>query len=172
MNTPTPRIYFADVEAYNNGRLRGVWVDFFKGIQPDDVRAAIAYLFEWTDKEEWRIDDTEDFAGFSGCDLERLCEVADLIHQHGEEPVKGYFANRGDDTDLSEFESYYMGCFESETDFCEEIFDVATQAEKIQVFSWATLDQYIDWSAIAVDAFINSYWSHQVGHKEIYVYAR
>ncbi len=175
MSETTPRIYFADLAAYNSGRLRGVWVDFFEGIEPDDVQVAIDYMLHhspFQDAEEWRIDDTESFAGFNGCDFEKLCQVAALIHEHGEEPVKGYLSNLGDDADLDEFTDYYIGCYKSEASFCEEHFAIAEAAEAIQVFDWATLDQYIDWAAIAVDAFINSYWSHEVGHEEIHVYTR
>jgi len=187
MSETTPRLYFADLAAYNSGRLRGVWVDFFKGIEPDDVQVAIDYMLHhspFQDAEEWRIDDTESFAGFNGCDFETLCNVAALIHEHGEEPIKGYLSHLGDDADLDEFSNYYIGCFKSEADFCEEHLGgeggLCTAAEGIQVFDWTTLDQYIDWEAIretiptgiANDAFINSYWSHEVGHEEIYVYTR
>ena len=167
-----PRVYFADLAAYNNGRLRGVWVEFFEGIQADDVQLAIDYLLHTSEGEEWRIDDSENFAGFNSSDLEKLCEVAALIHQHGEEAVKGYLAHLGDDADLDEFSDYYIGCYKSEAAFCEEHLQIAEAAEAIQVFDWATLDQYIDWEAIANDAFINSYYSHEVGHEEIHVYSR
>ena len=167
-----PRVYFADLAAYNNGRLRGVWVEFFEGIQADDVQLAIDYLLHTSEGEEWRIDDSENFAGFTSSDLEKLCEVAALIHQHGEGAVKGYLAHLGDDADLDEFSDYYFGCYKSEAAFCEEHLQIAEAAEAIQVFDWATLDQYIDWEAIANDAFINSYYSHEVGHEEIHVYSR
>ena len=167
-----PKIYFADLEAYNNGRLRGVWVEFFEGIEPGEVQFAIDAMLKDSYGEEWRIDDRESFAGFESCDLEKLCQVAALIHEHGEEPVKGYFSHLGDDADLDEFTDYYIGCYKSETAFCEEHFQIAEAAEKIQVFDWATLDKYIDWEAIANDAFINSYYSHDAGHEEIHVYAR
>ncbi|KAM3107288.1 antirestriction protein ArdA [Phormidesmis sp. 146-33] len=171
-----PRIYFADLEAYNNGRLRGVWVDFFEGIQSNDVQVAIDYLLHESEGDEWRIDDQESFAGFESCDLEKLCQVAALIHEHGEEPVKGYFAHRGDDADPDEFTDYYIGCYKSESDFCEEHLGeeggICKAAEAIQVFDWATLDQFIDWERIATDAFLSSYYSHDAAHEEIHVYVR
>ncbi|MBD2019242.1 antirestriction protein ArdA [Leptolyngbya sp. FACHB-36] len=172
----TPRVYFADLAAYNNGRLRGVWVEFYEGIEPEEVQFAIDYMLHESEGEEWRIDDSENFAGFQSWDLEKLCQVAALIHQHGEDAVKGYLAHLGNDADLDEFSDYYIGCYKSETAFCEERLGeeggICTAAEAIQVFDWATLDQYIDWEAIANDAFINSYYSHEVGHEEIHVYTR
>jgi len=176
MSQTTPRLYFADLAAYNSGRLRGVWVHFFKGIEPDDVQVAIDYMLHTFNAEEWRIDDTESFAGFDGCDIKTLCNIAALIHEHGEEPVKGYLSHRGDDADLDEFSNYYIGCFKSKADFCEEHLGqeggLCAAAKGIQVFDWSTLDQFIDWEAIASDAFISGYWSHEVGHEEIYVYTR
>jgi antirestriction protein len=168
----TPRIYFADLAAYNNGRLRGVWVDFYEGIEADDVQFAIDALLKNSEGEEWRIDDSENFAGFNSWDLEKLCEVAALIHEHGEGAVKGYLSHRGTDADFDEFSDYYIGCYKSEAVFCEEHLQIAEAAEKIQVFDWATLDQYINWEAIANDAFINLYYSHKEGYEQIHVYTR
>ncbi|MBD2078427.1 antirestriction protein ArdA [Leptolyngbya sp. FACHB-17] len=172
----TPRVYFADLAAYNAGRLRGVWVEFFEGIEPDKVQFAIDAMLKSSEGEEWRIDDYENFAEFTSCDLEKLCQVAALIHEHGEEPIKGYFAHRGDDAEIDEFTDYYIGCYKSEAAFCKEHLGeeggICEAAEAIQVFDWATLDKFIDWEAIANDAFINSYYSHEEGYEKTHVYLR
>jgi antirestriction protein len=172
----TPRIYIADLAAYNGGRLRGVWIDFKSGITADEVQFAIDALLKGSQGEEWRIDDTEHFAGFESWDLKRLCQVSELIHEHGEVAVKGYLAHRGSDADLEEFADYYMGCFTSKANFCEDHLGVeggiCAAAEGVQVFDWATLDQYINWERIATDAFINSYFSHTESHEKVHVYIR
>lgn len=136
------------------------------------MQFAIDALLKDSEGEEWRIDDYEDFAEFKSWDLEKLCQVAALIHEHEEAAVKGYLSHRGDDADLDEFSDYYLGCFKSEVAFCEEHFQIAEEAEKIRVFDWGTLDQYINWGSIASDAFINDYYSHKAGHEEIHVYRR
>lgn len=168
----TPRVYFADLAAYNSGRLRGVWVEFYEGIEADEVQFAIDAMLKDSEGEEWRIDDYENFAEFKSWDLEKLCEVAALIHEHGEGAVKGYLSHRGDDADLDEFSDYYLGCFTSEVAFCEEHFQIAEEAEKIRVFEWATLDKFIDWEAIANDAFISLFYAHDEGHEKIHVFSR
>lgn len=171
----TPRVYFADLAAYNNGQLRGVWVDFYEGIEADDVQFAIDALLKDSEGEEWRIDDYEDFAGCKISDLETLCQVAELIHEHGEGAVKGFIGHVGEEylfDRTCSFEDNYRGCFKSEVDFCQEHFQIAEEAKEIRVFDWATLDQYIDWKAIANDAFINSYYSYKAGYEEIHVYVR
>ncbi|MEP0910877.1 antirestriction protein ArdA [Leptolyngbya sp. GB1-A1] len=170
----TPRIYFCDLAAYNRGKLRGVWIELFEGIQADDIQLAIDYMLHhspYWDAEEWRIDDTENFPSLCCSDLETIAQAANLIHQYGAAAIEGYFAHLGSDADLDQFEDYYIGAFESEEDFCQEHLHIAEAAEGIQVFDWATLDQYIDWEAIANDAFINSYYSHEAGGK-VHVYIR
>lgn len=171
-----PRVYFADIEAYNNGCIRGVWVNFVEGIEPDEVQFAIDALLKNSHGEEWRIDDQEGFAEFKSCDLEKLCQVAAMIHEHGENAVKGWLSQRGDDAVLEEFADEYLGCFKSEADFCEQHLGneigITAAAEAVQVFDWGTLAQYIDWQSIAVDAFIQLYFSHQTGYETVHVYTR
>ncbi|MBW4523476.1 MAG: antirestriction protein ArdA [Scytolyngbya sp. HA4215-MV1] len=171
-----PRVYFSCLASYNAGRLFGVWVDLFEGITAEDIQLAIDYMLHKSpveDAEEWRIDDSEGFADINPpTDLERLATLANLIHEHGEGIIKGYLAHQGNDADLDELEDYYIGTYKSEADFCQEHFDIAEAAKKIRVFDWATLDQYIDWEAIANDAFINSYYSHQESYEVVHVYTR
>jgi antirestriction protein len=171
-----PRVYFADLAAYNNGRLRGVWVDFFEGITAEEVQFAIDFMLAKTEGEEWRIDDIEGFAGIESSDLDRLCAIANLIHEHGEGAIKGYLNHRGSDADLEEFAECYIGCYQSEADFCEKYLGedggICAAAEEIQVFDWATLDLFIDWDAIARDAFINLYYSYEESYQKVHVYIR
>ena len=174
-----PRIYFADLEAYNSGRLQGDWVEFFDGIEADDVRLAVDAMLKKSAGEEWRIDDREHFAEFDGNNFEELCQVAALIHEHGEGAVKGFISHVGSSyvgENLDSFDDIYMGCFKSEVDFCEErIGDeggLKAAAEEIQVFDWGTLAQYIDWECIANDVFISLYFSQYEGYQKVHVYLR
>jgi antirestriction protein len=174
----SPRIYVACLAAYNNGKLHGVWIEFSEGIEADDVQTAIDAMLKASpepDAEEWDIHDSESFANFKSHDLEKLCQVAALIHEHGEEAVKGFISHVGESYIFEHtccFEDIYLGCFESEESFCEAHFSISEVAEQIQVFDWATLDQFIDWERIANDAFINSYYSHRPKYNEVYVYLR
>jgi antirestriction protein len=174
----TPSIYMADLAAYNAGHLHGVWIEFVSGIRADEVQEAIDAMLKASpvsDAEEWDIHDSEYFAGFKSHDLEQLCQVAELIHEHGEGAVRGFIDHVGDEylfDRTCSFEDTYLGCYKSEADFCQEHLGIADAAQHIQVFDWATLDQYIDWERIATDAFISSYFSHQESHEEVYVYCR
>lgn len=174
----TPSLYIADLAAYNAGRLHGVWIDFDSGTTADEVQSAIDAMLKDSpvpDAEEWDIHDSEHFAGFRSNDLELLCQVADLIHEHGEGAVKGFISQLGDnnvEAEIDNFSDIYLGCYKSEADFCEEHLGIAEAAKNIQVFDWATLDQYIDWERIANDAFINSYFSHEESYEKTHVYCR
>jgi antirestriction protein len=175
---PSPQIYVACLAAYNNGKLHGTWIEFYQGIEADDVQAEIDAMLKASpepDAEEWDIHDSESFAGFKSHSLEKLCQVAELIHQYGEEAVKGFISHVGEDyifDSTCSFEDTYLGRFDSEEGFCESHFSISEAAKQIQVFDWATLDQYIDWKRIANDAFINSYYSHQPSYNEVHVYLR
>jgi antirestriction protein len=173
-----PSIYVACLAAYNAGHLHGVWIEFTPGIDAGDVQLAIDEMLKNSpepDAEEWDIHDSEHFAEFSSHDLELLCQVAELIHEHGEGAVKGFIDHMGSVNTAAEIDNFsdiYLGCYASEADFCEEHFGIAEAAENIQVFDWATLDQYIDWERIANDAFINSYYSYEAGYNKVHVYVR
>ncbi|MGG6281764.1 antirestriction protein ArdA [Leptolyngbya sp. AN03gr2] len=169
-----PRIYFADLDAYNAGHLRGVWVDFYDGIEADEVQFAIDAMLRDSEGEEWRIDDSEGFAGFTSWDLEKLCEVAALIHQYGEGAVKGFIDHTGADYIFDSscgFEEIYRGEYESEEDFCQEYFEITERAAEIPVLH-STLDRYIDWESITSDAFISSFFSYEEDSETVHVYSR
>ncbi|MBD2462286.1 antirestriction protein ArdA [Oscillatoria sp. FACHB-1407] len=173
-----PSIYVACLASYNAGKLYGVHIEFVEGLTPDEVQFAIDTMLKKSpvpDAEEWEIHDSEGFAGFSSNNLDLLCEVATLIHQHGEGAVKGFIGHAGAEM-LDEFSTLYCGCFKSEADFCQahlgEEGGICEAATSIQVFDWATLDQYIDWEAIANDAFINSYYSYEESYETVHVYGR
>ncbi len=151
-------------------------MDFFDGITIEEVQFAIDAMLKDSEGEEWRIDDSENFAGYSGWDLERMVQISELIHEHGEGAMKGYFSHCGSSDDVDEFSDVYLGCYKSEEDFCEEWMGeqggICSEAEKIRVFDWATLDQFIDWERITRDAFINDFYSWEEGYDRVHVYLR
>ena len=74
------RIYVADLAAYNNGILHGVWIDATQDI--DDIQEQINDMLASSpeeDAEEYAIRDDEGFAGYSISEYEviqRAHEVA------------------------------------------------------------------------------------------------
>src|SRR5690242_9229769 len=84
----SPRIYVADLAAYNAGRLHGAWIDADQ--DPDEIRAEIQKMLEASPEpgaEEYAIHDYEGFGSirFSEFeDLDRISEMAKLIDEHGD----------------------------------------------------------------------------------------
>jgi antirestriction protein len=59
MNNETPRIYVADLEAYNNGRLEGEWLDLSDYNNADELMDAIQDVLKKSGGEEYAIHDVE-----------------------------------------------------------------------------------------------------------------
>jgi len=60
------RIYVADLAAYNNGKLHGVWIDATQDL--DDIQEQINAMLEKSPEgfaEEYAIHDDEGFGGYS-----------------------------------------------------------------------------------------------------------
>ena len=83
----TPRIYVADLAAYNNATLRGQWIDATQ--DPEDILAEIQKMLAGSpepEAEEWAIHDYEDFGDLRLSefeDIENVSRVAKLIEEHG-----------------------------------------------------------------------------------------
>jgi antirestriction protein len=166
-----PRAYFADLDAYNAGRLKGVWIDFYDHITPDEVMEQVEEMLG-PDGEEWAIHDSEGFGDlvseYMAIDL--LCDIAELINQRGEDAVVGFINHSGVEY-LSEFENCYVGEYESEEEFVEEHFsELLDKALDIE-FPWGSrLFSYVDLQAIANDCFCGDYWSYEPHYGQCHVY--
>ena len=163
-----PRIYVACLAAYNSGCLHGRWIT---ATTPDEiweqVRAMLADSPE-PDSEEHAI---HDYEGFEGANLseyasfETVCELADFIEEHGELGGK-VLSHFGDD--LAEaraaFEDY-AGEYRSAADFAEQLHeDSGTEIP-------ASLEYYIDWTALARDMALNGeIMVFQTGFDEVHVF--
>ncbi|NJO65943.1 MAG: antirestriction protein ArdA, partial [Richelia sp. RM2_1_2] len=78
--------------------------------------------------------------------------------------------HQNDEATAEEFLDCYMGEYEDEEDFVYRMWEDAgtlKQLEEIGINEF-----YIDWSAVARDWFIDSYFSVEVGYKETYVFSR
>jgi antirestriction protein len=164
----TPRIYVACLAAYNNGRLHGVWIE---ATGPDEVMGRVGAMLAASpepDAEEWAI---HDYEGFEGARLseyasfETVCDLAEFIGEHGSLGAKLY-RNFGDDLAQAEaaFEDY-AGEYRSAADFAEELTrDSGTEIP-------ASLDYYIDWTALARDMALNGeIMVFQTGFDEVHVF--
>jgi antirestriction protein len=122
----TPRIYVADLEAYNNGRLVGEWLDLADYNDADELMDAIQDVLKKSGGEEYAIHDVEyvprsmysEYMGKS--DFEELYEMMDLAKDNNlplevvQEVVSQYDASAVDE---------FQGKYDNAEDFAEQLVD-------------------------------------------------
>lgn len=122
----TPRIYVADLEAYNNGRLEGEWLDLADYNDADELMDAIQDVLKKSGGEEYAIHDVEYipssmYSEYMGKrDFEELYKMMDLAKQNDlplevvQEVVSQYDASAVDD---------FVGKYDTAVDFAEQLVD-------------------------------------------------
>jgi antirestriction protein len=137
----TPRIYVADLEAYNSGRLVGEWLDLADYDNADELMDAIQDVLKKSGGEEYAIHDVEYiprsmYSEYMGKrDFEQLYEMMDLAKQNDlplevvQDIVSQYSENAVDD---------FVGKYDSAVDFAEELVD------DIGIQSFTDFEYYLD----------------------------
>jgi antirestriction protein len=122
----TPKIYVADLEAYNNGRLSGVWLDLADYNDADELMEAIQDFLNTTGGEEYAIHDAEYipssmYSEYMGQrDFEELYEMIDLAKDNNlplsvvQEVVSQYDASAVEE---------FQGKYDDAEDFAEQMAD-------------------------------------------------
>ena len=122
----TPKIYVADLEAYNNGRLSGVWLDLADYNDADELMEAIQDFLNTTGGEEYAIHDAEYipssmYSEYMGQrDFEELYEMIDLAKDNNlplsvvQEVVSQYDASAVEE---------FQGRYDSAEDFAQQLVD-------------------------------------------------
>jgi antirestriction protein len=148
----TPKIYVADLAAYNAGKLHGEWIDATQ--DPDDIHEAIQAMLRKSpepDAEEWAIHDFENFAGLhlsESEDIEKVSQVAKLIEEHGPlfaEVVNHFGGVQYMDDAVQAMEENYQGEY-------DDLADWAEQFAKDTGASMENYENYIDWERVGNDA--------------------
>jgi antirestriction protein len=126
MNNETPRIYVADLEAYNNGRLEGEWLDLADYNDADELMDAIQDVLKKSGGEEYAIHDVEYvpssmYSEYMGKrDFEQLYEMMDLADRN-DLPLSVVL------TVVSEYGSEavneFYGKYDSADDFAQQLVD-------------------------------------------------
>jgi antirestriction protein len=148
MNTVEPRIYVACLNAYNNGRLVGAWIDV---TDPDTMADEIAAITP----HETAIHDYEGFNGWivnEQDSLAEICAIADAMEEHGVAFIL-WLRNTAsgesveDSIQRYEDESPFCGCWDSLADYAEEwLTDIGALAGVCPL-----LAQYFDYEAYGRD---------------------
>jgi antirestriction protein len=149
---PSPRIYVADLAAYNAGELRGDWIELGRDSTVEDLQAAIRALLERCSRgeyvaEEYAIHDYENFHGYALDEYEHpetVVKVAAFIAEHGELGAK--LVNQSYDVDEARgiLQDQYAGSGDSLVDWVGEFLEDSGQLSEIpeRWRAYVDFDQY------------------------------
>lgn len=163
-----PRIYVADLAAYNNGKLHGVWID--AALELDDIQEAVAKMLKASPEgfaEEYAIHDYEGFGSYRVSEyegLESVHEVACFIEEHEELGAELLAHFSSIDEARTAIDENYAGCYESVADFAEELTEDSVQIPE-------SLARYIDYNAMAYDMEVGGdIFTIEVGYREVHIF--
>ena len=163
------RIYVADLAAYNNGKLHGVWIDATDEL--DDIQEQINKMLGESPEgfaEEYAIHDYEGFNGYSLGEyegIEAAREIACFIEEYptlaGE--LLSHFGGNLDDARKA-LEESYSGCYKSLADYAEELTDNTAQIPE-------NLATYIDYERMGRDMELSGdIYTIETAYDEVHVF--
>lgn len=163
------KIYVADLAAYNNGELHGVWIDATLELEDiqDQIKSMLA-VSPVEDAEEYAI---HDYEGFEGCELyeyegiESAHNKAVFIEEHGELGAR-LLAHTADNIEEATrwLEEAYHGCYESVADYAQELTESCGDVPEHLAF-------YIDYERMGRDMEINDLFTIQTAHDEVHIFS-
>ena len=163
------RIYVADLAAYNNGKLHGVWID--AALDMDDIWEQVNKMLKDSPEgfaEEYAIHDYEGFGGYTVSEyegLESAHNVAVFIEEHGN--IAGELLNNfgGDLEDAKKaIEENYSGCYKSLADYAEELTEQTAEVPENLAF-------YIDYERMGRDMELNGdVYTIETSFDEVHVF--
>jgi antirestriction protein len=163
------RIYVACLASYNNGILHGRWIDATLGVE--HIWEEIKKVFETSPIEGAEEHAIHDYEGFEDISLseytsvERVCEFAEFIEEHGALGAKLYAYL----SDLDDAKDYladnYQGEYRSLPDYAQELTEETTQIPE-------SLQYYIDYEKMGRDLEINDVLAIEMSFDEIHIFWR
>lgn len=166
--TTEPKIYVADLAAYNRGYLHCVWVDAAQDVS--DIQEEIHKMLAESpvpDAEEYAIHDYEGFEGYALGEYEGIDtahEIACFIEEHPE--FGGALLNHFSSVDEARkaAEEDYCGTYESLADYAQELTEVSTQIPE-------HLSYYIDYERMAREMELNGdVFTIETGYKRVHIF--
>ena len=152
--TRTPKIYTADLAAYNAGKLHGAWIDATQDVEvmERDLKAMLA-ASPMSEPDEYTIFDTDGFEGAridEGTSLQAVHDLAHLIIEHGRlgAALVTYCDGDTDEASCLLDDGRYLGVWESTADYVQHFMEQTTDIPD-------HLAMYIDYQAIARDMELN-----------------
>ena len=164
------RIYVADLAAYNNGYLHGVWIDITQEL--DDIWEQINKMLKASPideiAEEISIHDYEGFGSYRLGEyegIETAQKIACFIEEH--ENIGGELLNHfnGDIEDATKaIEDNYCGCHKSVADYAQELTEQTSEIPK-------HLEFYIDYEKMGNVMEINGdIYTIDTSYDEVHIF--
>jgi antirestriction protein len=126
VNNETPRIYVANLEAYNNGKLVGIWLDLGDYDDAKELMKEINNFIKNSGGDEYAIHDTENipsslYSEYMGeNDFQEIYNMMELAEEnHLPLEVVMMVINEYGESAVEEF----MGKYDNEEDFAEQLVD-------------------------------------------------
>lgn len=163
-----PRIYVADLAAYNAGYLHGVWIDAAGDI--DDIWGQIKKMLSESpveDAEEVAIHDYEGFSGYSLSEYEGIDAAHDIALFIEEYPgfageLLNYYSDLDEARKMAE-ENYY-GCYSSVADYAQQFTEDTSEVPK-------HLEFYIDYERMGRDMEMSGdIFTIEIGFNEVHIF--
>ncbi|GAB4199177.1 MAG: antirestriction protein ArdA [Wenzhouxiangellaceae bacterium] len=146
--TDTPKVYIADLAAYNAGYHRGIWIDATDDL--DTIRDDIQNMLEHSPvfgAGDYAIHDYEGFGGIRLSEHTGMADVVALAEFLEEHPEFGAALLSYWDEDIhqaTEALEDYVGTYDTLADFAQELTEESTMIPK-------HLEYYIDYDRMARD---------------------
>lgn len=162
------QVYVADLAAYNNGILHGVWVDATQSVE--DIYEQINNMLAASPieaAEEYAIHDYDGFGSYQISEYETIQsvhEVANFIEEYdtlGAE-LLDYFSSVDEAKKM--MEENYAGCYESLSDYAQELTEGSTTIPE-------SLAYYIDDEKMGRDMELSGdVFTIEIGYQEVYIF--
>jgi len=163
------RIYVADLAAYNNGKLHGIWINATDDL--DDIQEQVNQMLAESPEgfaEEYAIHDYEGFDGYALSEYEGLKsanEIACFIEEYPDfagELLNNFNGNIEEARTAAE--DNYCGCYKSLADFAEEMTEGTTQIPD-------NLAYYIDYERMGQDMELSGdVFTIETAYEEVHVF--
>ncbi len=163
------RIYVADLAAYNNGKLHGVWIDACDDLDSiqDQIRGVLAESSEEL-SEEFAIHDYEGFGSYGLSEFESLEKVHEMACFITEHPVIGgellsFYGGSLEDAKTAAGENY-AGCYKAVSEFAEQLTEETTEIPE-------KLSYYIAYNRMGRDMELNGdIYTIETSFEEVHIF--
>lgn len=166
--TTEPKIYIADLAAYNAGFLHGVWID--ATLEISDIEEHVADMLAASpvpDAEEYAIHDYEGFEGYNlgaYVGIDTAHEVAQFIEEYPDYGA-ALLSHCGDlDEARKAADENYCGCYSSLAEYAQELTEQTTEIPQ-------NLSHYINYEAMARDMEMSGdVFTIETGFEEVHIF--